>query len=160
MMVMRRDSLLSLSDFVRGDTKASIVQCVFDFSTARWTRAPTLQANTVMQFDGLCRELSPEDILRIKVDSTALNIGSNASTTSDNTQTSTNVLSSPSKRTKFDPPSPPSGPESLSSSSSSLETMPSTPATQSNTLATTVANTAVTSTPSGSSVSGTAASTG
>ncbi|KAJ7856477.1 hypothetical protein B0H14DRAFT_3642508 [Mycena olivaceomarginata] len=162
-MVMHRDSLLSLSDFVRGDMKASIVQCVFDLSTARWTRAPTLQANTVMQFDGLCRDLSPEDILRIKVDSTALNIGSNASTTSDNTQTSTNVLSalsSPSKRRKFDPPSPPSGPESLSSASSSLETMPSTPAAQSNTMATTVANTAVTSTPSGSSVSGTAASTG
>ncbi|KAJ7301092.1 hypothetical protein DFH08DRAFT_827871 [Mycena albidolilacea] len=137
-------------------------RCVFNLSTARWTQAPILQTNAVMQFDGLCRDLSPEDILRIKVDSTALNIGSNMSTTSDN-QTSTNALSalsSPSKWRKFNPPSPPSGPESLSSSSSSLETMPYTPATQSNTLATTVANTAATSTPSGSSVSGTEASTG
>jgi hypothetical protein len=59
-----------------------------------------------MQFYGLCRDLSPEGILQIKVDSTALNIGSNVSTASDNTQTSTNAasaLSSPSKWRKFDP---------------------------------------------------------
>ncbi|KAJ7339975.1 hypothetical protein DFH08DRAFT_704617 [Mycena albidolilacea] len=118
---------VALSDFVRGETKASTVQCVFDLSTARWTRAPTPQANTVMQFYGLCRDLSPEGILRIKVDSTALNIGSNASTASDNTQTSTNAASaptSPSKRRKFDPPSPPSNPGPLLSASTSTSASP------------------------------------
>ncbi|KAJ7820840.1 hypothetical protein B0H14DRAFT_2173236, partial [Mycena olivaceomarginata] len=118
---------VALSDFVRGETKASTVQCVFDLSTARWTRAPTPQANTVMQFYGLCRDLSPEGTLRIKVDSTALNIGSNASTASDNTQTSTNAVSaltSPSKRRKFDPPSPPSNPGPLLPASTSTSASP------------------------------------
>ncbi|KAJ7780442.1 hypothetical protein B0H14DRAFT_3164135 [Mycena olivaceomarginata] len=32
---------LSLTDFVRGETKGSTIQCVFDLSTSRWTRAPT-----------------------------------------------------------------------------------------------------------------------
>ncbi|KAJ7856943.1 hypothetical protein B0H14DRAFT_3448146 [Mycena olivaceomarginata] len=76
---------VAVSDFVRGETKASTVQCVFDFSTARWTRAPTPHANTTIQFYGLCRELSPTGTLRVKVDSAAFNISSNASAASDDT---------------------------------------------------------------------------
>ncbi|KAJ7893656.1 hypothetical protein B0H14DRAFT_2559640 [Mycena olivaceomarginata] len=101
---------VAVSDFVRGETKASTVQCVFDFSTARWTRAPTPHANTTIQFYGLCRELSPTGTLRVKVDSAAFNISSNASAASDDTSGTTGSTTSapvtPSKRRKFDPPHP------------------------------------------------------
>ncbi|KAJ7933345.1 hypothetical protein B0H13DRAFT_1700890, partial [Mycena leptocephala] len=102
---------VTVSDFIRGETKASTVQLIFDFSNARWTRAPVPQPNTAIQFYGLCRELSPTGILRLKVDSTALNISSNASAPSDDTSGSAGSTASapvtPSKRRKFDPPSPP-----------------------------------------------------
>lgn len=58
---------------------------IFNFSTAHWTRAPVPQPNPAIQFYGLCRELSPTGILRLKVDSTALNFSSNASAPSDDT---------------------------------------------------------------------------
>ncbi|KAJ7768571.1 hypothetical protein B0H14DRAFT_3509642 [Mycena olivaceomarginata] len=122
---------VAVSDFVRGETKASTVQCVFDFSTARWTRAPTPHANTTIQFYGLCRELSPTGTLRVKVDSAAFNISSNASATSDNTSGTTGSTMSapvtPSKRRKFDPPSPPSVNSSDSPSGPSASTPSSNP---------------------------------
>ncbi|KAJ6534920.1 hypothetical protein B0H19DRAFT_1080328 [Mycena capillaripes] len=103
---------VAVLDFVRGETKASTVQCVFDFSTARWTRALSPHANTTIQFYGLCRELSPTGILRVKINAAAFNISSNASAPSDDTSESTGSTTSapviPSKRRKFDPPSPPS----------------------------------------------------
>ncbi|KAJ7793941.1 hypothetical protein B0H13DRAFT_2393520 [Mycena leptocephala] len=102
---------VAVSDFVHGETKASTVQLIFDFSTARWTRAPVPQPNTAIQFYGVCRELSPTGILRLKVDSTALNISSNALAPSDDTSDSAGSTASapvtPSKRRKFDPTSPP-----------------------------------------------------
>ncbi|KAF8143484.1 hypothetical protein K438DRAFT_1875824 [Mycena galopus ATCC 62051] len=116
---------VGVSDYVRGDTKASTVQCIFDLSTARWTRAPTPLANTVMQFYGLCRDLNPAGTLRIKVESTALNIGSNAPAPTDNTQTLTSTSSAPvtpAKWRKFDPPSPSSGPGPSPSPSTSTST--------------------------------------
>ncbi|KAJ7888255.1 hypothetical protein B0H13DRAFT_2533582 [Mycena leptocephala] len=100
---------VAVSDFVDGETKASTVQLIFDFSTARWTRAPVPQPNTAIQFYGVCRELSPTGILRLKVDSTALNISSNALAPSDDTSGSAGSTASapvtPSKRRKFDPTS-------------------------------------------------------
>ncbi|KAJ7880649.1 hypothetical protein B0H13DRAFT_2667756 [Mycena leptocephala] len=102
---------VAVSDFVHGETKASTVQLIFNFSTARWTRAPVPQPNTAIQFYGVCHELSPTGILRLKVDSTALNISSNALAPSDDTSGSAGSTASapvtPSKRRKFDPTSPP-----------------------------------------------------
>ncbi|KAJ7796493.1 hypothetical protein B0H13DRAFT_1934573 [Mycena leptocephala] len=116
---------IAVSDFVCGETKASTVQLIFDFSTARWTRAPVPQPNTAIQFYGLCRELSPTGILRLKVDSTALNFPSNALAPSDDTSGSAGSTASapvtPSRRRKFDPTSPPSvdSPDSPFASSTS-----------------------------------------
>ncbi|KAJ7788526.1 hypothetical protein B0H14DRAFT_3892412 [Mycena olivaceomarginata] len=103
---------LSLTDFVRGETKGSTIQCVFDLSTSRWTRAPTPQANTSIQFYGLCRDISPTGLLRIKVESLALNTSPNSAAPSSDSQSPNNAGVSlpitPSKRRKFSSPSPPS----------------------------------------------------
>ncbi|KAJ7095528.1 hypothetical protein C8R44DRAFT_749085 [Mycena epipterygia] len=99
---------VGVSDYVRGDTKASTINCIFDLSTNRWTRAPTPQANTVIQFYGLCRDLSPAGILRVKLESIALNIASTTSAPSSSSATSSGPIT-PSKRRKFSPsPDPPS----------------------------------------------------
>ncbi|KAJ7920855.1 hypothetical protein B0H13DRAFT_2268030 [Mycena leptocephala] len=58
---------------------------IFDFSTACWTRAPVPQPNTAIQCYGLCHELGPTGTLRLKVDSTALNISTSGSAPSDDT---------------------------------------------------------------------------
>ncbi|KAJ7885319.1 hypothetical protein B0H14DRAFT_3737275, partial [Mycena olivaceomarginata] len=107
---------LSLTDFVRGETKGSTIQYAFnmcfDLSTSRWTRAPTPQANTSIQFYGLCRDISPTGLLRIKVESLALNTSPNSAAPSSDSQSPNNAGVSlpitPSKRRKFSSPSPPS----------------------------------------------------
>ncbi|KAJ7881616.1 hypothetical protein B0H13DRAFT_2540432 [Mycena leptocephala] len=124
-----RTVTVAVSDFVRGETRASTVQLIFDFSTAGWTRALVPQPNTAIQFYGLCCELSPTGILRLKVDSTALNISSNASAPSEDTSGSTGSTSTapvtPSKRRKFDPLSPPPSVDSPNSPFASSTSTPS-----------------------------------
>ncbi|KAJ6550270.1 hypothetical protein B0H19DRAFT_1074133 [Mycena capillaripes] len=107
---------LTVADFVRGETKSSTLQVIFEYSTARWTRTPIPHTNSVIQFYGLCRDLSPAGLLRIKAESVALNISSNASAPSDESQSPSQSTGSapvtPSKRRKFASPSPPStGPD-------------------------------------------------
>ncbi|KAJ7891432.1 hypothetical protein B0H13DRAFT_2665833 [Mycena leptocephala] len=119
----------AVSDFVCGETKASTVQLIFDFSTACWTRAPVPQPNTAIQFYGVCRELSPTGILRLKVDATALNISSNALAPPADTSGSAGSTASapvmPSKRRKFDTMSPPPSVDSLDSPFASATSTPS-----------------------------------
>ncbi|KAJ7889776.1 hypothetical protein B0H13DRAFT_2341363 [Mycena leptocephala] len=71
----------------------------------------TYNPNNAIQSYGVCRELSPTGILLLKVDSTALNISSNALAPSDDISGSAGSTASapvtPSKRRKFDPTSPP-----------------------------------------------------
>ncbi|KAJ6465151.1 hypothetical protein C8R47DRAFT_1025765 [Mycena vitilis] len=103
---------VNLSDYVRGETKASTIHCIFDLSTGRWTRAPVPQANSVLGFYGLCRDLDPAGVLRIKVESLAFNVVSNASVASEE---STSPATTPStKKRKWGSP-PPAGPDASSS---------------------------------------------
>ncbi|KAJ7874613.1 hypothetical protein B0H13DRAFT_2348449 [Mycena leptocephala] len=101
---------------------------IFDFSTARWTRAPVPQPNTAIQCYGLCHELGPTGTLCLKVDSTALNISTSGSAPSDDTSRSPDSTASapvtPSKRRKFDPPFLP---PSVDSPDSPLASSTSTP---------------------------------
>ncbi|KAJ7804858.1 hypothetical protein B0H13DRAFT_2490129 [Mycena leptocephala] len=101
---------------------------IFDFSTARWTRAPVPQPNTAIQCYGLRHELGPTGTLCLKVDSTALNISTSGSAPSDDTSGSPGSTASapvtPSKRRKFDPPSLP---PSVDSPDSPLASSTSTP---------------------------------
>ncbi|KAJ7921524.1 hypothetical protein B0H13DRAFT_1866674 [Mycena leptocephala] len=101
---------------------------IFDFSTARWTRAPVPPPNTAIQCYGLRHELGPTGTLCLKVDSTALNISTSGSAPSDDTSGSPGSTASapvtPSKRRKFDPPSLP---PSVDSPDSPLASSTSTP---------------------------------
>ena len=84
-----------------------VLRCVFDLSTARWSRAPTPQINTCFQFYGICRDVSPSNILRIKLESVAINLGgSNASTSAPSAtvnQPSTGATPVTPKKRKFSP---------------------------------------------------------
>ncbi|KAJ7362702.1 hypothetical protein DFH08DRAFT_1025080 [Mycena albidolilacea] len=119
----RKDRIDRRPNYVHTGIYTTIL-CVFDLSTARWTRAPVPQANSVMQFYGLCRDVNPAGLLRIKLESVALNISSNGSAPSADSQspshTITSALVTPSKQRKFSSPSPPStGPDPPSSAASS-----------------------------------------
>ncbi|KAJ7615738.1 hypothetical protein DFH06DRAFT_1343509 [Mycena polygramma] len=114
---------VNVSDYVRGETKASTIHCVFDLSTARWTRAPVPQANNVIGFYGLCRDLDPAGVLRIKVESLAFNVASNTSGSSDE---STSSAITPKKRKWGSPP--PTDPDSSSSAPPSSGPNPAPPA--------------------------------
>ncbi|KAJ7303476.1 hypothetical protein DFH08DRAFT_622113, partial [Mycena albidolilacea] len=96
---------LAVADYVCAETKTSTIQCVFDLSTPRWTRAPIPQANSVMQSYGLCCDVNPAGLLRIKLESVALNISFNGSAPSADSQSPRHTITSapvtPSKRRKF-----------------------------------------------------------
>ncbi|KAF8125552.1 hypothetical protein K438DRAFT_2150931 [Mycena galopus ATCC 62051] len=80
-------------------------------STARWTRVPVPHANSNMQFNGVCRDITAAGILRIKVLSTASNVPPNSSAPSDSiaqpSRESSSAPVTPMKRRKSSP-SPPS----------------------------------------------------
>lgn len=89
-------------------------RCVFDLSTARWARTNPPDANTCIQFYGSCRDLNADGILRIKLESIALNVGSGtqASASAPATTSTTNSAPvTPAKRRKFSPPAPDSSPD-------------------------------------------------
>ncbi|KAJ6585934.1 hypothetical protein B0H19DRAFT_1060114 [Mycena capillaripes] len=64
---------LAVTDYVRAETKLSTIQCVFDLSTARWTRTPVPPAKTIMQSYGLCCDVNTAGLRRLKVESVVLN---------------------------------------------------------------------------------------
>ncbi|KAF8186181.1 hypothetical protein K438DRAFT_1973545 [Mycena galopus ATCC 62051] len=108
---------VALSHYVRDETRGSTVQCVFDMSTARWTRVPVPHANSNMQFNGVCRDITAAGILRIKVLSTASNVPPNSSAPSDS-------IAQPSRESSSAPPTHQSHPLSVAATSHSPTPFP------------------------------------
>ncbi|KAF7371752.1 hypothetical protein MVEN_00031700 [Mycena venus] len=92
---------LSVSDYVRNATQASTIQAVYDLSNGRWKSTPVPAVNSCVQIYGMCRELNPSGILRVKVGSIALNLGANANTTL--TPAPSTSSDTPKKHRKFSP---------------------------------------------------------
>ncbi|KAJ6548625.1 hypothetical protein B0H19DRAFT_1161441 [Mycena capillaripes] len=98
---------LAVSDYVGNGTAASTIQAVYDLSTARFKSTPIPALNSCVEIYGACRELNPTGILRIKVESIALNVGANANasaTASTSTAGTASTPQTPQKRRKFSPP--------------------------------------------------------
>ncbi|KAJ7277744.1 hypothetical protein C8J57DRAFT_981168, partial [Mycena rebaudengoi] len=97
---------LAVSDYVGGTNKASTIQCIFDLSSARWVNTPTPAVNTCVHVYGSCRGVNSTGILHVKLESIALNIGSNAnaSAAASSSATSSSAPVTPQKRRKFSPP--------------------------------------------------------
>ncbi|KAJ6571126.1 hypothetical protein B0H19DRAFT_1129236 [Mycena capillaripes] len=70
---------LAVSDYVGNrNTASTTVSAVYDLSTSRFKSTPIPALNSCVEIYGACRELNPTGILRIKLESIALNVGANA----------------------------------------------------------------------------------
>jgi hypothetical protein len=127
---------ISVNDYVANGTVSSTIQwaisfphtfednsctlrCVYDLSTARFKTTPVPVLNSCVEVYGPCRELNPTGILRVKVDSIALNLGPNANASATSTSGSGGSGpdgQSPKRRRKFSPAPPePSGQPEIAS---------------------------------------------